>query len=51
MPAVVVIGSGPNGLTAANILADHGLDVVVLEAQDEPGGAVQSAELIEPGFV
>ena len=36
----VVIGAGPNGLVAANMLADAGWDVVVLEAQPEPGGAV-----------
>jgi phytoene dehydrogenase-like protein len=47
----VVVGAGHNGLVAANILADHGWDVLVLEAEDEPGGAVKSAELIEPGFV
>jgi phytoene dehydrogenase-like protein len=47
----VVIGAGPNGLVAANLLADAGWDVDVLEAQDEPGGAVRSAELTEPGFV
>lgn len=47
----VVIGAGPNGLVAANILADKGWDVVVLEATAEPGGAVRSRELIEPGFV
>ncbi len=47
----IVVGSGPNGLVAANILADHGWDVLVLEAEDEPGGAVKSAELIEPGFL
>ena len=51
MPDAVVIGAGPNGLVAANLLADRGWDVVVLEAQPEPGGAVKSAELIEPGFV
>jgi phytoene dehydrogenase-like protein len=36
---------------AANVMADHGWDVLVLEASDEPGGAVRSAELTEPGFV
>jgi phytoene dehydrogenase-like protein len=51
MPDAVVIGAGPNGLVAANVLADRGWDVTVLEARPEPGGAVKSAELIEPGFV
>ncbi|WP_241386536.1 phytoene desaturase family protein [Rhodococcus sp. CH91] len=45
----VVIGAGPNGLTAAAALADAGWDVLVLEQQPEPGGAVRSAEL-HPGF-
>lgn len=47
----VVVGAGPNGLVAANILADAGWDVLVLEAQPEPGGAVRSAQLTRPGFV
>src|SRR5262245_16212720 len=51
MPDAVVIGAGPNGLVAANVLADEGWQVVVLEAQPEPGGAVRSAELTKPGFV
>jgi phytoene dehydrogenase-like protein len=46
----VVIGGGHNGLVAANVLADHGWSVLVLEAASEPGGGVRSAELIEPGF-
>lgn len=47
----MVIGAGPNGLVAANHLADRGWSVTVLEAQDEPGGAVRSGELTLPGFV
>ena len=45
-----MIGSGPNGLVAANLLADAGWSVLVLEEADAPGGAVRSAELLEPGF-
>jgi phytoene dehydrogenase-like protein len=51
MPDAIVIGAGPNGLVAANLLADRDWDVVVYEAAPEPGGAVRSGELIEPGFV
>lgn len=51
MPDAIVIGSGPNGLVAANRLADAGWSVHVVEAAPEPGGAVKSSELIEPGFV
>jgi phytoene dehydrogenase-like protein len=47
----VVVGAGPNGLVAANLLADAGWDVLLLEAQDAPGGAVRSAEVTAPGFV
>ena len=47
----VVIGAGPNGLVAANHLLDKGWSVLVLEAQPEVGGAVRSAEDVEPGFV
>ncbi len=38
----LVIGSGPNGLVAANTLAEVGWDVLVCEAQPVIGGAVRS---------
>ncbi|CCH78263.1 FAD dependent oxidoreductase [Nostocoides japonicum T1-X7] len=46
----VVVGAGPNGLVAANALADAGWEVLVLEANDVVGGAVRSAEVTAPGF-
>ncbi|MEU5262095.1 NAD(P)/FAD-dependent oxidoreductase [Amycolatopsis sp. NPDC021455] len=46
----VVIGAGHNGLVAANLLADEGWSVLVLEATAHPGGAVRTAEVTEPGF-
>ena len=47
----VVVGSGPNGLSAAIHLAEKGLTVLVLEAGQTEGGGVRSAELTLPGFV
>ena len=51
MADAVVVGAGPNGLVAANMLADAGWDVEVLEAQPEPGGAVRSDRGAHPGYV
>ena len=51
-PDVIVIGSGPNGLVAANMMAQRGFRVLVLEANSRrPGGALGSEELTLPGFV
>jgi phytoene dehydrogenase-like protein len=47
----VVVGAGPNGLVAANALADAGWEVALVEANDEVGGAVRSAEVTAPGYV
>jgi len=47
----VVIGAGPNGLSAAITMAQHGKSVVVYEAQEEIGGGARSMELTLPGFV
>jgi phytoene dehydrogenase-like protein len=48
---VAVIGAGHHGLVAAVRLAERGHEVVVLEAAQQPGGAVRSDELTLPGFV
>src|SRR5687768_520647 len=46
----VVVGSGPNGLSAAIRLQQAGLSVLVLEAKDTIGGGTRSAALTLPGF-
>jgi len=46
-----VIGAGPNGLAAAIVLAERGVNVQVFEAEPEPGGAAKTLELTLPGFL
>lgn len=45
-----VIGAGPNGLSAAIVMAQAGWSVDVFEAEPQPGGAARTLELTLPGF-
>src|SRR5262245_60296746 len=46
----VVVGAGPNGLSAAIRLAQSGLSVCVFEAQEQIGGGARTMQCTLPGF-
>ena len=46
----VVVGSGPNGLSAAITLQQAGLSVLLIEGKSTIGGGLRTAELTLPGF-
>ena len=47
----IVVGSGPNGLSAAILLQQNGLSVLLIEGKKTIGGGLRSAELTLPGFL
>ena len=47
----VIVGAGPNGLTAAITLAEAGRSVLVLEQASVIGGGARSEEVTLPGFI
>lgn len=48
---VIIIGAGPNGLTAGAYLAKSGLKVLVVESRMEIGGGLCSEQVTIPGYL
>lgn len=47
----IVVGSGPNGLSAAVALAEWGFSVRLYEAREHIGGGLHTLEAEDPGFL
>lgn len=46
----VIVGSGPNGLAAAIRLQQYGLQTLVVEGDDTPGGGMRTSSVTLPGY-
>lgn len=51
MSSAIVVGAGPNGLSAAATLAKSGVEVTVIEAAPTIGGGTRTSELTLPGLL
>ena len=51
MSTATIIGSGPNGLSAAIVFAASGVKTTVLERNRQIGGGCSTAEVTQPGFL
>jgi phytoene dehydrogenase-like protein len=51
MTTATIIGSGPNGLSAAIALASAGISTTVMERNRQIGGACSTAEATLPGYL
>src|SRR5277367_6354231 len=51
MSTATIIGSGPNGLSAAIVLAASGVRTTVRERNEQIGGGCSTAEVTQPGFL
>jgi phytoene dehydrogenase-like protein len=51
MSSAIVVGSGPNGLACAAVLAGRGVEVTVIEAEERIGGGTRSSELTGDGLL
>jgi phytoene dehydrogenase-like protein len=50
MKTATIIGSGPNGLSAAIVLASAGIATTVVERNQQIGGACSTGEITLPGY-